>query len=324
MTSPLASEPGQPSAPLLPFPLELLLVLFISGLVALPWLGKRDLWTSGEARVPQVARQMIQPLELNQRVCPEGPTSRRDRLIVPYIGSELRLQKPPLAYWLVAGAALLTGGDVDEFAARLPSAIAAIALSLILCLWARTLIGGAGGFMAGIAMALTLSCWWQARNSTIEMHHLLFFTAALFCWWRHLTAPVTKSRGSRLWLAGCYASLGLAILDKGPIAPLLLLLIVLIYHAVHLRNPLKLDWMGHLIGLGVLLLIAVPWVIAVVPATWVKSAVTVHYCPKWLEFLFAKGGDGLPQTHYLALAEWIKQFFGRMQGFDHIKPWYYF
>jgi hypothetical protein len=119
-------------------------------------------------------------------------------------------------------------------------------------------------------------------------------------------------------------SVGLGFLGKSPIPALFLLLSLLAYRSVRSHSPYWFDWKGHLIGLSVLLIIAVPWVLAVIPATHVDSAVSFRFCPKWLEFLFTKGGDGLPQTHYLALAEWIKQFFGRMQGFDHIKPWYYF
>ncbi len=46
--------------------------------------------------------------------------------ITPYYNGETRFDKPPLIYWLIAIAYKLIG--VNEWAVRLPSAIAAIAL----------------------------------------------------------------------------------------------------------------------------------------------------------------------------------------------------
>ena len=43
--------------------------------------------------------------------------------LLPRLNGELRLQKPPLAYWLTA-ASYRASGRVDEFTARLPAALA--------------------------------------------------------------------------------------------------------------------------------------------------------------------------------------------------------
>ena len=72
-------------------------------------LGERDLWSSHEARAAMDAQSILEP-DSNGL-----PRLHDDRL---------ELQKPPLYYWLVAGIAHLRGGQVDEWAVRLPAALA--------------------------------------------------------------------------------------------------------------------------------------------------------------------------------------------------------
>src|SRR5512133_3774935 len=48
--------------------------------------------------------------------------------VIPTMNGEYRIKKPPLQYWLVVGAAKLTG-HIDEFTTRLPSALAAILMT---------------------------------------------------------------------------------------------------------------------------------------------------------------------------------------------------
>ena len=50
---------------------------------------------------------------------------QRDDWVVPVFNGQLRLQKTPLNYWLVAGVGKITG-SIDEFTARLPSVLLAI------------------------------------------------------------------------------------------------------------------------------------------------------------------------------------------------------
>src|SRR5262245_29401826 len=56
--------------------------------------------------------------------------------LVPYLGSEPYLRKPPLINWVIAGSFKLTGVR-NEWTARLPSALAVLAMG-------ATMIGVAG------------------------------------------------------------------------------------------------------------------------------------------------------------------------------------
>ena len=60
--------------------------------------------------------------------------------LLPRLNGELRLQKPPLAYWLTA-ASYRASGRVDEFTARLPAALAAAAVMLGVFAWTRREFG---------------------------------------------------------------------------------------------------------------------------------------------------------------------------------------
>src|SRR5262245_66592768 len=88
-----------------------LYLLFIHGL------GKRDLWNSHEARAAMNARSVL-----------DG-----DWLLPTLHDGTPELQKPPLYYWMVAGAAALTG-EVDAWTVRLPSAVSAV-LCLAVVIW---------------------------------------------------------------------------------------------------------------------------------------------------------------------------------------------
>ena len=51
--------------------------------------------------------------------------------IMPTFNGELRLEKTPLSYWLVAGLGWITG-RTDEFTARLPSAVFAVLTAAVM------------------------------------------------------------------------------------------------------------------------------------------------------------------------------------------------
>src|SRR5262249_18371288 len=80
-------------------------------------LADRDLWSSHEARAAQNAQSIL---------------TTGDWLMPRLFDLRPELQKPPLFYWLVAGVAQLTGGDVNAWAVRLPAAMAAAACVLVL------------------------------------------------------------------------------------------------------------------------------------------------------------------------------------------------
>ena len=87
--------------------IELLCVMLVSAIVLIPGLGIPGLGglpviDRDEARFAQASRQMMESNSL-------------DGWIVPRVGEKLRLNKPPVIYWLQAGVTTaITGGDSSK------------------------------------------------------------------------------------------------------------------------------------------------------------------------------------------------------------------
>jgi 4-amino-4-deoxy-L-arabinose transferase-like glycosyltransferase len=183
------------------------LVPVVAGaLLFLPGLGSRDLWNPDEPRYAEVAREMVDSGEY----------------FVPYLNGEVYSQKPPLLFWAIALAGRLRGG-IDETAARLPSALAAIAaLVLVLRLGVR-LVGERAGWFALAAFATCSKILWQGRIGQIDMLLVALVTLGVWFWVR----AETEARPRLVLLF--YVAAGLATLAKGPVGLLPPLLSILAY-----------------------------------------------------------------------------------------------
>jgi 4-amino-4-deoxy-L-arabinose transferase-like glycosyltransferase len=101
--------------------------------------------------------------------------------LVPRMGDELRLQKPPLSYWLSAALAELGFGPTP-LALRLPSALAALVLAWLTYRWGQRL-GGAGlGLLAAGLLTAMESFVALGRRSVAEMPLAAACTAAFLLW----------------------------------------------------------------------------------------------------------------------------------------------
>jgi 4-amino-4-deoxy-L-arabinose transferase-like glycosyltransferase len=139
---------------------RLALIVGLSSLTLGIGLGGSGRLTYHEAFVAQGAREMI----------------ASGSILVPTIDGQPWLEKPPLAFWLVAEVGKLTGG-VSEFVARLPSAIAATLLAVGIAVFASRRFGPDVGWLAGLIQASTF--WFVVRGRLAEADILL---ACLVTW----------------------------------------------------------------------------------------------------------------------------------------------
>ncbi len=179
----------------------LLSVGVLFGLVALmtgPSLGDH------EVIVAQIARQTIETGEW----------------LVPHYLDVPFLVKPPLTPWLIALVASVfphdaaTGLPVTDFVARLPSVLSTVLTIWIVFSLGRTMFERRTACIAAFVYATTVGSMLYAFNATAESLLTLFCTWAFaeFWWSRQAT---TKRR--KLAHQICfYVSLGLAMLAKGP------------------------------------------------------------------------------------------------------------
>ncbi|NOS99499.1 MAG: phospholipid carrier-dependent glycosyltransferase [Phycisphaerales bacterium] len=169
--------------------------LSLWGLVGGPGLGDH------EAIVPLGARQIRETGEW----------------LIPEVNDLPFIRKPPLAFWLAAAASYVVDPPVVQppvspLAARLPSALAAIATTLVVYGLGRSMFGHRIGMVSGAVMAASAGTLFFSHNAQVEMVLTLFGTMAFAgFWW----GTETASRRSRaIWL--CYASLSLAMMAKAP------------------------------------------------------------------------------------------------------------
>ncbi|MEB3232964.1 MAG: glycosyltransferase family 39 protein, partial [Leptolyngbyaceae bacterium] len=144
--------------------------------------------------------------------------------ITPYFNGETRFDKPPLIYWLMAIAYQIIG--VNPWAARLPSALAAIALTAAGFYLLYRFSGGnvrkqpwANGLVAVIgsgAIALNIQTIVWARSGVSDMLLSACMGIALFSFFAGYVQP-PQSEQQRLGYLGFYVFSALAVLTKGPV-----------------------------------------------------------------------------------------------------------
>src|SRR5438876_6181627 len=163
-----------------------------------------------EPRFAEASREMIE---------------RRD-YVVPYFNNQLRLDKPPFAYWGQVASYKIFGEN--DFTARFPSAIAAALVALSIFAWGTRIGGNRVGWWAAIIFTLSLQTFVHAKAAVADMWLVLFITLAhrsgyelLFQNGKRLTP---NSEPVRWWFT-FYLALAFGFLAKGPIAwtPLLTL-----------------------------------------------------------------------------------------------------
>jgi 4-amino-4-deoxy-L-arabinose transferase-like glycosyltransferase len=203
---------------------DLLALAALALVLFLPALGERALWNPDEGRYAEVAREM--------RVLGEWA--------LPHLNGEVYAQKPPLLFWAMNLASLVTGG-LNEHAARLPSALAALAAMLLTYRIGRRFFGRRAGLLSAVALATSVKILWQGRFGQIDMLLTALVAAGVWFWVRGYT-----EERPRLYLL-FFLFAGLATLAKGPVGLLPPLLSAVAFVLV-MREPGELRKMH--IGLG--------------------------------------------------------------------------
>ncbi|HEV7734262.1 MAG TPA: glycosyltransferase family 39 protein [Candidatus Binatia bacterium] len=157
-------------------------------------LGRWPLLDPDEGRNAEVAREM---LELGSWAVPRFND-------LPF------LDKPPLLFWSIAAA--FRGLGITEVAARLPSALAGLAVVLLTMAAARMLLDRRTAFWAAAVVATSPLVLVYARLTIFDMPFTAFVTLALVCLLR-------RRLGGRadVWLPMAGVAIGLAVLTKGPV-----------------------------------------------------------------------------------------------------------
>ncbi len=176
--------------------------------------------------------------------------------VTPRLDGVIYLEKPPLYFWPIAVSYKVFG--VHDWAARIPFALAAMALAWLTAAMGVWAFGRRAGFYAGLCVATCVGLFLFTRVLIPDV--LLTFTVALAIW-GFFRALDEEERHPRLWAGILAASLGAGLLIKSLIGVLFPLaaggIYLLLTHQLFLGRTWK--RLHPLSGGLILLLIAAPW-----------------------------------------------------------------
>lgn len=173
---------------------------------------------------------------------------------------EPRYKKPVGIYWIQAATAELSGyaADAPLWVYRLPSVVGAVLLVLFTYGIGATLGTKRAGLFAGLLVASTMLLGFEARIAKTDAMLCATVLAAEFALARaYVDRARSFPRNALFWTA-----MGIGILIKGPITPLVAGLTLLAISAKERSTTL---WrsLSPLKGVVWMLLLALPWLIAI-------------------------------------------------------------
>jgi 4-amino-4-deoxy-L-arabinose transferase-like glycosyltransferase len=247
-------KPAATLARLLVHPLAGPAILVLTCLVTLLLnLGHAALFDPDEGRHAEIAREIL--------VSGHWLTPTLD--FAPYH------EKPILFYWLAALAMKLLG--VNEWAARLPSALAACATVAVTAWWGARFLDRLTGVLAGLLLATAGAYVVLGRLVVVDMTLTWWIAAAFF-----YGAAWLLEGGALGWpIWPFYALIGVATLTKGPVA---IVLAVLTFGLFVARPGLSRRLRRFRLWQGLAILFAVA-------GTWYVTAALVAPAYMW-EFLW--------------------------------------
>ncbi len=226
---------------------SVIFVFFCYGSGVLPLLGP------DEPRYSQVARQMLESKDF----------------ITPYLGNFPWFEKPVLLYWLMSVCYFFFG--INEFAARLPSAIAAFGSVILIYRTVSRAAGSKRGAAAAICLATSAFYLGFSHAATFDML-LTFCISAALC---NLALFESRTENIRS-LNAFYFFCGLGVLAKGFVALILIGLAVASYITIS-GGWKNLSRYRPLRGFGI---------VTAVSLIWFAPVSLVHGLTFWQDFFY--------------------------------------
>ena len=195
------------------YPKILWTTVIVAAIVFFWGLGSMDLLSLNEGRRALAIQEMVSS----------------GNWLLPHLNGELYLTKPPLLYWLSSSLAFIWG--VNEWTLRLPSALAAIAVLIMVYRYALQQSGKWAALFAVQLLIANLGFAMLGRRAEIEMLLTALCVGSLLSALQYI-----QSQSSKNWIILSYFLLALALMTKGPLVILLVTLPLLIV-AIYSKNP---------------------------------------------------------------------------------------
>jgi len=224
------------------------------------------LWLPGFSTLPPMDRDEPRFAEASKQMLETG-----DYVAIRF-GDEARNKKPVGIYWLQAaavGAGEALGVDDARrriWLYRVPSLLAALA-TVFLTVWtARGLVSRRGAWLSGFLMASTLLLGVEARLATTDAVVAATVVAGMGALSRAWLARPGDARPSLGIAALFWAAMGLGILVKGPITPMVPALAAIVL-SIGARSVRWLAGLRPIRGLVLCLLVVAPWFVLIIART---------------------------------------------------------
>jgi 4-amino-4-deoxy-L-arabinose transferase-like glycosyltransferase len=257
------------------------LFIALAAFIAVLWLtllGSRPLFNPDEGRYAEIPREMLSGGDW----------------VIPHLNGVAYVEKPPLQYWATAVSLRVFGQS--EFAARLYTALCALATLAAVGFTGRVLWGFAAAWQATAVLAGSLLFIVLGQLLTLDMSLTLYTTISLCAFLLAQSAagpgsgapgsggPGSSGRGSgagvephvaaRRWMWVAWAAAALGVLTKGLVAAAIPAAVLCVY-SVMARDFSPWRRLELARGLPLFLVIAVPW-----------HALAATRLPDFLDFFF--------------------------------------
>ncbi len=221
----------------------------IAAVMTLPGLGIGTLWDNSETAYGEVAREILR---------------FHDAVVMHLNGSPWFVQ-PPLYFWIAAAFVKLLG--LSSFALRLPSALATIAMGAMVAYAVSRAAGTRAGLYATVILSTSLMQAVVGRLAIMDALLDLAVACTIFWWFRALQTGA----GAYLYAGSAAAALG--FLAKGPVAPVIALIVIAVFSLWNRRTSATImpSWRAIAAACGIFALIVAPWFVALYLRTGATS-----------------------------------------------------
>ncbi len=216
--------------------LAMFLPLLVAAAIYLPSTASRAVIDYDEGHYAQAAQQMV----------------LRGDYVTTYVNGVRFLEKPPLMYWMTAASFWVFG--INEFALRLPTALAVLALVWVVTLTARRGAGERAALIAGLCTACSAGTYLFTRETLHDVWLVLFIALAMYAFLEWYLSEQHSLPHALLF----YAALAGAILCKGLVGVAFPVGAVVVFYLASGEWP---KWRAlHLLpGSLLFLVLAAPW-----------------------------------------------------------------
>ena len=225
-----------------------------------------DIWIPNESFYAEAVREMFE----------------NHNFLDIYYNYELRFNKPPLTYWIIALSTAIFG--ITEFAVRLPIVLMALGTVFLTFLIGKRLYGFNVGLLSAFIMSVAVQFVGDTRYASPETPLAFFFTLTLY-----LFLIGYKERKFKYILLS-YISLGLTVLTKG--FPYIFVIGAIVIFYLLIESDFKLrDFFQKFLLLKI----------------WIGLPIVIIIGFWWYVYSYLKFGDAFWQVYY-------QETFGRAFG----------